>query len=264
MQKAVTLNIDDLGLAPAVNHAVLQLAGQGRIQAASLMSLGQLSAEEAAALTALKVDVGLHFDLTGLAAQGSLKQVMSRSWRRAWPLGLLQGEVARQLDAFEDKMGRAPVFVDGHQHVHQFPQVREILLAAVLQRYGNRVYWRHTRPLRADAKSLLIYALGGWTTRRLLHSQGVVYNRVFGGVYDFGGDAAALAQRWQRWLAAAPAAGTVLMCHPAAGGAAWQDEILSARVREWQWLASDAFAEMWQQQGCVAQQWGEWADKVPS
>lgn len=262
MNKAVTVNADDLGLSPAVNCAVLQLAAAGRIQAASLMSLGRLAAEEVAALDAAGVDVGLHFDLTGLAGHGSLQAVMSRSWRRAWPQGVLQGEVARQLDAFEDIMGRAPVFVDGHQHVHQFPQVREVLLAAVLGRYGNHVCWRHTRPLVADAKSLLIYALGGWTARRLVHSQGMVCNRVFGGVYDFGGDKAALARRWRHWLAAAPAAGTVLMCHPASANHAWQDAIMPARIREWRWLAGEAFGALWRQQGCTAQYWEDWAARA--
>ena len=40
-------------------------------------------------------------------------------------------EIATQLKAFVTAFGRAPDFVDGHQHVHLFPQVREPLLEMV-------------------------------------------------------------------------------------------------------------------------------------
>ena len=36
-----------------------------------------------------------------------------------------------QLAAFKELFGRAPDFVDGHQHVQLFPQVRDAFLAAV-------------------------------------------------------------------------------------------------------------------------------------
>ena len=43
--KKLTLNIDDLGLSPAVNEAVCRLAEARRIHSASLMSLGELPRE---------------------------------------------------------------------------------------------------------------------------------------------------------------------------------------------------------------------------
>lgn len=255
--KRITLNVDDLGLAPAVNQAVLRLAEMGRIQAASLMSLGCLPADEAAALQRYGVDLGLHLDFTGLAGLGCLKTVMRRCWLRQWSPALLRDTIARQLDAFEHLTGRMPVFVDGHQHVHQFPQIREHLVAELLRRYGAHVALRRTRPLRGDAKSRLIYWLGGPTLAQIAHSQGLAMNRFFGGVYAFHDDEAALAARWRRWLAAAPETGTLLMCHPAVPGPAWQDEILSARQREWHWLSGNGFAELWQQYGCCGQTWAQ-------
>lgn len=248
--KRITVNVDDLGLSPAVNQAVLQLAERGRIQSTSLMSLGRLAADEAAHLRALGISIGLHFDLTGLAGLGSLQQVLWRSYRRGWPAAVLSAAVARQLDAFEDLVGSAPAFVDGHQHVHQLPQVRETLLRAVQARYGAGMYWRSTRPLLGDVKSRIIYALGGRRFERRLQAQGDVCNRILGGVYGFDGDATALAQRWAQWLAAAPEAGCLLMCHPAVPQGGWQDEIRPAREREWQWLGSDAFAELWAEYAC--------------
>ena len=264
--KQITLNADDLGLAPAVNQAVLRLAEMGRIQSASFMSLGRIGADEVAQLRQYAVEIGLHLDFTGFAdltgelRQGGLKQVMWRSWRRAWPAAWLRDAIARQLDAYEHQIGAAPVFVDGHQHVHQFPQIREQLLAELWQRYGNRVMLRSTRPFAADAKSLLIYALGGPVLKQLARSQTLKLNRSFGGAYAFNDNEAALRQRWQRWLSAAPAAGAVLMCHPAVSDTGWQDDIKAAREREWQWLGSAEFAELWQRQQCRPQSWASMAD----
>ena len=40
-------------------------------------------------------------------------------------------EVGAQIKAFAAAFGRLPDFIDGHQHVHVFPQVREAVIAAV-------------------------------------------------------------------------------------------------------------------------------------
>ena len=103
--KHITLNVDDLGLSPAVNQAVCRLAALGRVHATSFMSLGRIAPDELAALRQAGIDIGLHFDLTGLARQGTLGQVMARSWLRAWPAAVLQETIARQMDA--SQIGRA-------------------------------------------------------------------------------------------------------------------------------------------------------------
>ena len=65
--KKLTLNIDDLGLSPAVNEAVCRLAEARRIHSASLMSLGELPHETLARLHASDCELGLHLDLTAFA-----------------------------------------------------------------------------------------------------------------------------------------------------------------------------------------------------
>ena len=55
----------------------------------------------------------------------------------------IAAEIGRQLDAFEDRLGRPPDFIDGHQHVHVLPGVRRGLLDAVASRYAaGSVYLR--------------------------------------------------------------------------------------------------------------------------
>ena len=258
--KKLTLNIDDLGLSPAVNEAVCRLAELRRIQSTSLMSLGELPHETLARLHASDCDIGLHLDLTGFAARqypavgGTLKQTLARAWLRRFEPTALRDLIRRQFDRFEDLTGHAPAFIDGHQHVHQFPQIRETLLAEAAARYPARPALRSTRPFARDHKSRLIHTLGGQHLDH--HSDGWRKNRHFGGVYDFNPDAATLADHWQRWLAAAPD-GSVIMCHPAVPGDDWQDDIKPARENEWRYLTSDAFAALWQNHACEAQRWAE-------
>ena len=264
--KKITLNIDDLGLSPAVNEAVCRLAEARRIQSTSLMSLGDLPREDLARLDASGCAIGLHFDLTGLAARaypavgGSLKRIIARAWLRRFDSAALRDLIRRQFDRFEEMTGRAPAFIDGHQHVHQFPQIREALLAEAAMRYRERPALRSTRPIIRDGKARLIYALGGRHLDR--HSDGWRKNRYFGGVYDFHADAVALRRHWQRWLATAPD-GTLIMCHPAVPRTDWQDDIKAAREAEWRFLLSDDFAALWQAHGCQAQSWAELTNSPP-
>ena len=44
---------------------------------------------------------------------------------------IIRAELLVQLATFKDLFGRAPDFVDGHQHVQLFPQVRDAFLQAV-------------------------------------------------------------------------------------------------------------------------------------
>ncbi|MFX7605201.1 ChbG/HpnK family deacetylase, partial [Acinetobacter baumannii] len=70
--------------------------------------------------------------------------------RGLWPLigaslahrldaSALRDEIATQCALFEDATGRAPDYVDGHQHVHQLPQIREALVEVLVARYTGRL-----------------------------------------------------------------------------------------------------------------------------
>jgi chitin disaccharide deacetylase len=44
---------------------------------------------------------------------------------------MVESEISSQVQAFIAAFGRLPDFVDGHQHVHLFPQIRDALLSVV-------------------------------------------------------------------------------------------------------------------------------------
>ena len=141
--KHFAICIDDFGLHDGVNAACMALARLERVTAISCMVGAPCWAQGAPALRELprqQVDIGLHLDLTehafNPAARWPLSQLMVRSCARVLDRALIRSEIHRQLDAFEKGFGRSPVHVDGHQHVHQFPVIRDLLVAALQERYA--------------------------------------------------------------------------------------------------------------------------------
>lgn len=255
--RTITICADDFGLGGAVDEAVQALAAQGRLGAVSCMAAAPRWPGAAAGLRATaasELDVGLHLDLTEHVFDAGLRHSLGRwiaqSWLRAAPRARLRAEIAAQLDAFESALGRPPAHVDGHQHVHQFPVVRELLVDLLARRYPARRPWLRStrRPAQGAApKAWLIQALGAGALARLAVDKGFSQNGHLLGVYDFAPDAArylALAADWLR--VACP--GDVLMCHPATRAESG-DAIGAARQMEFEVLGGPQFAALLQAQG---------------
>jgi chitin disaccharide deacetylase len=250
--RTLAICLDDFGLHAGVNRAALQLASLGRINAVSCMVAApqwRTGAPDLADLAAGRIDVGLHLDFTehtfDAAVRHSLAALIARSEARALDRQRVRAEIVNQLDAFEQAMGRAPDHVDGHQHVHQFPVIRQELVAALLARYPRQRPWlRRTRrpPGLAGFKPWLIEWLGCDALSDLAHAHGFAQNQSLLGVYGFDGNADRYAGLLSQWLGMARQ-GDLLMCH-ASGPAAAPDPIAGARANEWQVLAGPAFADL--------------------
>jgi len=244
--KGLILNADDIGMHPAVDDAVAELAEKGIIRAASVMSLGRPNRDTLSAMGRLGVDLGLHLDFTSELAhaayrrESSLSSLMLSAWSGTLGAAHVRSALDGQLQRFGELTGRLPDFIDGHQHVHQFPVIRETL-AQVLEQYGERsIRVRNTRSRRwRGGKAALIGMLGSEALARRLERLGFSWNTDFMGVYDLSGEAD-LAALWRRWLAGAPEQGGLAMCHPALKD--WGGEAF--RVREYQFLASPQFREL--------------------
>lgn len=140
-RKSIVICADDFGMNPGVDEAVLQLAAQGRLSATSCMSGAPRFRADAAALAASGLQTGLHLNFTEALGDARglylpLSRLIASAYLRRLDGARLRAQIARQLDDFEDAMGRAPDFVDGHQHVHQLPQLRSALLAELERRYA--------------------------------------------------------------------------------------------------------------------------------
>jgi predicted glycoside hydrolase/deacetylase ChbG (UPF0249 family) len=187
----------------------------------------------------------------GLASDGrlpALGSLLPRALSRRLPAAAVADELRAQLDAFEDAWGAPPDYVDGHQHVHLLPGVREALVAELQRRYPiGRVWVRDcvetpTRCLRreAAAKSLFISALG-LKLRGLLRMAGIPANDGFSGLHDFSTDRpfGAKMRRFLSGVGPRP----LLHVHPGRVDAALLacDALTTPREAELAYLASDEF-----------------------
>lgn len=257
--RRIAVCIDDFGLHDGVNGAALALADTGRLSAISCMVGAPRWRPSAAQLNRLprgQVDLGLHLDLT--------EYPLLASSRRPLPvlIGLaaaslldrtaLREEIDAQLDAFEQGLGRGPDHVDGHQHVHQFAGIRDVLLQALEARYPTHRPWlrRTRRPAAlppAGIKPWVIERLGCEALSASARAGGFGQNGHLLGVYDFQGDAERYRGLLAQWLGAAQD-GDVLMCHASLPADA-PDAILAARRNEYQVLAGAPFADLLAREG---------------
>ncbi len=248
---------DDFGLSPGVSLGIAALARRERLNAISCLTNAPHWRAGASLLRELpaSVQVGLHFNLTeGVPASAELRRAWPRlpslerlivgAHLRLLPRAALAAELAAQWAAFVELTGQAPGFVDGHQHVHHLPLVRDIVLDSVAER-SPRPALRNTGRVVGPGfgiKRALIAGTGGRALQRALQRRGIAHNPVLTGVYDFvpGRYQACM----QRWLAGLPVGGGLLFCHPgAADTSSVADPIAAARLAEADYLGSEAFTQ---------------------
>lgn len=249
--------IDDYALRPGVDEAVLALARQGRVSATSCMVGMRRWPAAAAALGTLPrgtIDIGLHLDFTEAPLDRSLRRglgaFMALAYLGQLPARRIVGEVRAQFDAFEAALDRPPDHVDGHQHVHQLPVVRDALLDELARRGWTDAWLRGTRRPHGEpgTKPRVIAALGGGRLRARAERQGLPVSGHLLGVYGFDADAQAYQRLLAGWLARARD-GDVLMCHPGRAEDAPGDPIAAARAVELEVLGSDAWPHLLAQAG---------------
>ena len=258
--KTLALCADDHGLSAAVNRGIQHLAARGRLTDVSCLSNGPAWATGAPPLAALPgvalgtLRLGLHFNLT----EGRpLSRALARLWPRLptlprllvaahlrqLPLQALRDELAAQWQAFTQATGRVPATIDGHQHVHHLPGLRDLVLERLAAQPGLLV--RDTAVVLGPGygfKRRVIAGTGARVLRRALQARAAQANTQLLGVYDF--KATDYRALMQAWLAAAPPRGGLLFCHPGeAEPINTSDAIASARGRELAYLGSEDFAQ---------------------
>ncbi|MEH3158136.1 MAG: ChbG/HpnK family deacetylase [Sphingomonas taxi] len=254
----LVLCADDFAFSREVSETIAALAREGKLNATSCMTLMPGWAEDAALLRDLPrhVEVGLHLTLTGerpltampvLAPEGVLPEIdpLARlAGRRQLPLDEIAAEVAAQFDAFVAAMGRAPDFVDGHQHSHALPGIRDIVLFET----ANRAPHAWVRDCVDRVGAMLSRPFVGKAIGSAYHSRGLRAaaaryalrcNDSFAGHYDFSSDYKDLFPQFLR----NPAGMHLVMCHPGAGRRDG-DAIASARPREADALRTWSIADM--------------------
>jgi chitin disaccharide deacetylase len=218
---------DDFGMSEAVNEAVAELLLSGAINAATCLTRAGAWPAGAARLREVRAArpgaaLGLHLDLPSplLPADRALA-----AFRAQWA-------------AFEDGLGAPPDFVDGHRHVHLFPEPRRALLRLLAQA-GGRPWVRQCRTssARFSPKRWLLDPLSA-RLRREAETRGWAVNPGFGGLRRFD-PAEDMARLWRRDLAAM-ADGGVLMVHPGGPDA---ERLSACRAQETALIRAGAVAD---------------------
>lgn len=263
--KRIVLCADDYGQEAAISAGIISLIKAERLTAVSCMVNSPCWSEHAEWLKPYqeKADIGLHFNLTEgcpLSSQfkschgevfSTLPEVIRSSIFRQIDFKVLVEEMRAQLDAFERAMGRQPDFIDGHQHVHHFPVVREAMLAVYEERFTSMTKKPYIRVVEINIKSmdwlknikkLIIYAMGVPALKRLLKKQQIPFNQSFSGIYNFDDnvDYAALFPAFLRQVSD----NGLIMCHPGnSQSIESSDAIAGTRPIEQQYFLSEAFVQ---------------------
>ncbi len=258
----IWLCADDYGISPSVNDAIRDLIARGRINATSVIVVApSFRPSEADLLNALnagarRAAIGLHVTLTApfkpLTAGGATTDVFPPLPRalliallRRYDLTQLAAEIAAKIDAFVAAFRRPPDFVDGHQHVQLFPQVRDAFLTVVKSKAPLawvRQCGRNVPFVRrfADRKALLLDVLSrGFRARAAQFAAPT--NPAFAGTYDFGSKTD-FAKLFPTFLDGLPE-NSVVMCHPGKVDDELNriDELKALREREYAYFAGDQF-----------------------
>ncbi|RXG94886.1 ChbG/HpnK family deacetylase [Bradyrhizobium zhanjiangense] len=265
--RPIWLCADDYGISPGVNRAIRDLIERGRLNATSVMMVGpaiqrsEIEALDAAAKSSPRCAIGLHVTLSAplrpltmhfrpldgdmfLAFPKLLRAGLMRRLDREF----FRNEVKAQLAAFTEAFGRAPDFVDGHQHVQLYPQVRDGFIDAVSETAPNAWVRQCGRNLplaqrMASLKAMVLDILSAQFRRRA-GAAGLSFNPGFAGAYDFT-RAADFGALMRQFLEGLPEGGLV-MCHPG-----FVDDVLvgldpmtDVREREQAYFAGDAFPRL--------------------
>ncbi|CEN55953.1 ChbG/HpnK family deacetylase [Candidatus Methylopumilus turicensis] len=247
----VILCADDFAQSEAIDRAIIALIEKGRLSATSCMTLSPRWKEASKQLTPTiraKASIGLHLDFTHFSRSTSHAQLVLLSIMHQLSFEHIKVNINQQLDAFEMAMGSAPDYVDGHQHVHQLPMIREALLEVLSTRYPKKLPWLRIAkpPIRDGIKGIIIRALGANTLERKAKKLGFVCSGSLLGSYGFKGTTETYSKRLQSWISTLNdnQSTPVLMCHPAINEMlSTDDPIYAARTTEYQALNSDAIAQ---------------------
>jgi predicted glycoside hydrolase/deacetylase ChbG (UPF0249 family) len=268
--RRIWLCADDYGISPAVSAAIRDLIARRRINATSAMvgtpSFSQAEADALREAASTHAAIGLHLTLTSPfrplsrhfaplrdGAFPPLAAMAGRALVRALDPALLEAEIESQLAAFRTAFGRTPDYVDGHQHIHVFPQIREALLRVVKQDAPQAWIRQCGRPASVrksfnDPKALVLDALSA-RFRRLADRQGLRTNPAFAGTYSFrpGADYERL---FPHFLDGLPDGG-VVMCHPGKVDAELRrlDPLTDLREREYAFFLGEDFPRLVAERG---------------
>jgi chitin disaccharide deacetylase len=260
--KNIILCADDFSLNGSISSGIIDLIKYKRLSAVSCLVNSSNWTSHAGWLMpfAHHVDIGLHFNLTegkSISAhtywhKGTLpplKKLLIDGYIRRIPRDAVHHELQAQIDAFRQMMKRDPDFIDGHQHIHQFPLVRDVLLKVYEENFPSKYPYirvstnsllKAVQSPIARGKHCVIFMTGGYRLKKMLDKRNIFYNKSFYGAYSF--SMRGNYKNYFSYFLSQVDEGGIIMCHPATAGIYdQQDPIAEARIEEYMFLKSADF-----------------------
>jgi predicted glycoside hydrolase/deacetylase ChbG (UPF0249 family) len=276
MKQIMTTNFilcaDDYGYNKECSAGILALMAHRRLSAVSCMVARNdwpLYAQQLKQRSTGDVSFGLHFQLTdgfsltdGKPFHG-LKQLIFQSLTGQLQKDWILKELRAQAEAFRHRLGIWPQYIDGHQHVHCLPVIRDALLdyikdhphlkSAPIRLPSDKDFFQRlgSISIRSGLKKHLIHLLGSKRLRHDLKANNHPCNDYFGGIYPFNGaDEETFRHHLTTALSDKPSK-LLIMCHPALYAddqlkdpvIRHTDPIAKTRTWEFAYLGSDLFLE---------------------
>lgn len=270
------LSADDFGISPAVDEGILMLIEKNIISSVSCMvtgtnpsltkNLDQLKRYDK------KIDVGLHLVLTdheplvahsvssGLIGKSghfhSLKSLGLRAYSGQVSPDSLDLEIKNQVESFTSIFGRGPDFIDGHQHIQQYPVIRNSIMIAMksfpslkyirIANLPNHWIWSSAKSVSPRfAIENLALAIPGRQAAAVFAKENIPHNRYLLGYYRHTPDVQ-FKTIFSKYLSIKPQSKDIFFCHPGFIDEHLKkvDSLVSSRLDNLKFLLSAEFEDL--------------------
>lgn len=255
--RKITLCADDFGQTTEICTGIIELVKHNRLSAVSCLTNMPAWENHATSLLSHKntCDIGLHFNLTEgqpltLKKYLTLTELLKKTFLRQLKQDQIEQELNAQLDKFTEITGQLPDFIDGHQHVHQFPVIRTALLNVYQQRLASHPiyiripsnhFFQTLKNFTAFPKPQIIAFTGALALKKKLIPLNIPHNQSFSGIYNFK-NSKNYRYYFQQFLTQIKTRG-LIMCHPGKESSQQQDPLYRSRFDEYQYFMSDNFLQ---------------------
>jgi len=200
--------------------------------------------------------MGLHFALTDTKPEmiktSQHPHIIQQAYCNQLRQSDIENELTRQIEKFERATGILPHFIDGHQHIHQLPTVRNALLSVYDRIFPDQSCYIRVPIMKPwSLKSTIIAFTGGFQLRKRLTKKNIPHNTSFSGVYNFK-NAQQYPHYFRQFLQHIQTDG-LIMCHPSLPENSPQhnDRIAVARAYEFNYFNSPEFLKDCESQSVI-------------
>ena len=241
---------DDFGADQFHDSAMLALLEGRKINGVSIFS-ELVNEENTRKLKILKdthsIQIGLHFNLTSGDRLPGVSKLLRSALFGSLDEDYIKDALVSQLDVFKRKFGYLPDFLDGHQHVHSFPLINQVV-SKVLTKYKFTGWVRNVGSNEPSSfaqsikfsylKKFLVLQSLAFFHRRNLRKNSILHNTNFHGLLPLTNPTKLKNALPALYDASFPIS-TVIMCHPGSLlGASSHDHPSKSRDIEFQFLYS--------------------------